>query len=177
MRLALLVMFLVVPVVELAILIQLGQSIGLLWTVALVVGTAFLGSSVLYRQGLATMLRGMESLARGVPPVGPMAEGVVLLLAGALLLTPGLLTDLVGATLLVPGIRRWIARKGFERLLGAGSMTIVEGHEVHEHRNWEVHRESGGSKPKEQEGPIIEGEYERLDERNGPRGPSKPTKQ
>jgi UPF0716 protein FxsA len=101
----LLLLFLVVPLVEIYLLIQAGGVIGALPTVGLVVLTAVVGAWLLRLQGLATLRRAKASLADGVLPETALVEGVLLLLAGALLLTPGFVTDALGFLLLVPPLR------------------------------------------------------------------------
>jgi UPF0716 protein FxsA len=101
----LLLLFLVVPLAEIYLLIQAGGVIGALNTVALVVLTAVVGAWLLRLQGLATLRRVQQSLERSELPETALVEGVLLLLAGALLLTPGFITDAVGFALLVPTVR------------------------------------------------------------------------
>jgi UPF0716 protein FxsA len=111
LRLALL--FILVPLAELAILVWLGRHVGLVPTVALVVVTGILGAALARHQGTATWRRFREALAAGRPPHRELVDGILVLLAGAVLLTPGLLTDLAGFALLVPPLRRrlggWLA--------------------------------------------------------------------
>jgi len=101
----LLLLFIVVPLAEIYLLIQAGGAIGALNTVALVVLTAVVGAWLLRLQGLATLRRVQQSLERGELPETALVEGVLLLFAGALLLTPGFITDAVGFVLLVPTAR------------------------------------------------------------------------
>lgn len=117
----LLLLFLLVPLVEIYFLIQVGEVIGAGWTVFLVVFTAVLGAWLLRLQGLTTLNRVQQCLQQGQLPAEALLEGLMLLLAGALLLTPGFVTDSFGFLLLVPPLRRtlarWLIRKG---LLQAG---------------------------------------------------------
>lgn len=103
---ALFLLFLLVPLVEIYFLIKVGSLIGALPTVFLVVFTAVLGVLLLRYQGWVTWQRVQASLARGELPAIEMLEGMVLLIAGALLLTPGFVTDLIGFACLVPRLRR-----------------------------------------------------------------------
>jgi UPF0716 protein FxsA len=98
--------FLLVPLTEIYVLIQVGGLIGALPTVVLVVFTAVLGAVLIRVQGLATVARMRQSMDRGELPALELLEGACLLAAGALLLTPGFVTDTVGFVLLVPGLRR-----------------------------------------------------------------------
>lgn len=102
--------FLVVPLVEIWLLIEVGSVIGAIWTVILVVLTALIGAALVRAQGLATLSRAQAQLQAGELPAVEMFEGVALIIAGALLLTPGFFTDTVGFTLLVPPLRRWLIR-------------------------------------------------------------------
>lgn len=98
--------FLVVPLAEIYLLIQVGSVIGALPTVALVVLTAALGAVLIRSQGLRTLERMRAAADRGEIPAVEIIEGVCLLAAGALLLTPGFVTDTVGFLLLIPALRR-----------------------------------------------------------------------
>lgn len=105
----LLLLFLLVPLVEIYFLILVGGWIGALPTVLLVVLTAVLGALLLRWQGLATIQKVQLMLSRGQVPAAEMLEGALLLAGGALLLTPGFVTDLLGFSVLVPGLRHRIA--------------------------------------------------------------------
>ena len=99
-------LFLAVPLVEIYVLIQVGGVIGALPTVFLVVFTAVLGVLLLRYQGWVTVRKVQTSMERGELPTIAMLEGVVLVVAGALLLTPGFFTDALGFLALVPPLRR-----------------------------------------------------------------------
>ncbi len=108
--------FLVVPLVELAILIKVGQVIGLLNTVLLVVLTALLGAFFARTQGVVILYRIKFELSRGRPPGDALLEGLLILVAGLVLLTPGLLTDISGFLLLAPPTRK-LAREWIKRII------------------------------------------------------------
>ena len=114
-------LFLTIPLVEIYFLIQVGEVIGAWPTVLLVVLTAILGVWLLRWQGLTTLTRVQASLQHGELPAQAMLEGLLLLLAGALLLTPGFVTDAFGFLILVPPLRHhlagWLLQRG---LLQAG---------------------------------------------------------
>lgn len=133
--------FLVVPFVEIYVLLQVGGLIGAFPTIFLVVFTALLGAWLLRRQGFATWQRFQSALAQGEIPAYEMVEGPILLVGGALLLTPGFFTDILGFSCLVPALRRNIARYIIERHL----MGTVAG---------PVFQQSGTN------GHVIDGEYE-----------------
>ncbi len=105
-----LLVFFLTPIVEMYLLIEVGGQIGSLPTIGLVMLTAVIGVALLKRQGLATLTRGMGRMQRGEVPIGEMAEGILLAVAGALLLTPGFVTDGIGFVLLWPPTRVIVAR-------------------------------------------------------------------
>jgi len=109
MRFALL-LFIVMPIVEMWLLITVGGHIGAMNTIFLVMLTALVGIGLLKRQGFATLWRGQEKLQQGQVPAQEMIEGIVLAVSGALLLTPGFVTDVVGFLGLLP-ITRILAVK------------------------------------------------------------------
>jgi UPF0716 protein FxsA len=160
LRLVVGLVLIVVPVLELMLLIRLGQGIGVLPTVALVVAAALIGAFIISRQSLAAVRRTLEALSEGRTPVAPVLDGLFLMAAGALLLTPGLLTDALALALLVPPVRRAIARTSMRWLLLRTRVHV------------ETFRREGRSQPGDTrppdgmgDGPVIEGEFERLDER------------
>ena len=109
-------LFVIVPIVELMLLIQLGQVVGLLPTVLLVVATGVGGALLARAEGLRVFFRFQGELASGRLPGQSLLDGVSVLIGGAFLLTPGVLTDIVGFSLLVPSTRRWIQRRVRARL-------------------------------------------------------------
>ena len=117
----LLLLFVGLPMVEIYVLIQVGQVIGALWTIALLVAIAALGSALLRLQGLATLASVQAAMSRGELPTSAILEGLVLLVAGVLMVTPGFVTDLAGFMCLLPPLRRALARA-----LGAALMLRVE---------------------------------------------------
>ena len=102
--------FVVVPIVEIALLIAFSQAVGVWWTIGLVVVTAFVGSWLVSRQGRDTIQAVRLEFERGAFPAAPLAHGAMILLAGAFLLTPGLMTDAAGFILLIPAVREAIRR-------------------------------------------------------------------
>lgn len=108
--------FILVPLAEIAVLIEVGGLIGLGPTLALIVLTAVAGAWMLRRQGLAVLRRAQQQMQQGAAPVGEVFEGFCLVIAGALLLTPGFLTDATGALLLLPPVRAWLYRRMRHRI-------------------------------------------------------------
>ncbi len=102
----LITIFLLVPIVEIYLLIQVGGLIGVMPTIGLVVLTAVIGAALLRAQGLQTYLRFNQALSEGRLPATEILEGVALLIGGALLLTPGFFTDFIGFICLIPFSRR-----------------------------------------------------------------------
>jgi UPF0716 protein FxsA len=101
----LLALFIVIPFVELFILIRLGQAIDVWWTLAIIIATGYLGATLARRQGRAVLAQLKQQLSAGQIPAAPAVDGVLILVAGAFLITPGLLTDTAGLLLLLPPIR------------------------------------------------------------------------
>jgi UPF0716 protein FxsA len=101
----LVVIFIVVPIAELYVIIQVGQAIGLVPTLALLLADALLGSILLRYQGRAAWIRFNRALAEGRVPHKEVFDGVLVIMGGALLLTPGFLTDILGLILLIPPTR------------------------------------------------------------------------
>jgi UPF0716 protein FxsA len=101
----LVVLFIAVPIVELAVIIQVGQEIGVLPTIAILIADSLLGSLLMRSQGRAVWRRFNETLAAGRPPAREVLDGVLVIFGGALLLTPGFVTDLLGILLLLPPAR------------------------------------------------------------------------
>lgn len=116
------VCFLLVPVVEIYLLIQVGSVIGAGWTVVLVVLTAVIGVSLLRVQGLSTLTRAQKRLQENEIPAREILEGMALVVAGAFLLTPGFFTDTIGFLLLFPPTRIWLAKLGASRMVMSASM-------------------------------------------------------
>jgi UPF0716 protein FxsA len=102
----LLVAFIAVPMIEIALFIQVGGFIGVWWTLLIVLLTAVAGSYLVRNQGLRELGNLQRSFSELKDPTEPLANGAMILFAGALLLTPGFFTDIVGLSLLIPGVRR-----------------------------------------------------------------------
>jgi UPF0716 protein FxsA len=123
----LLVLFLVVPFVELVLLIGIGERVGLWPTLGLVVATALAGSWLAKREGLAALRRFQARLAAGQLPGRELTDGLIILVAGVLLLTPGVLTDVAGILALLPPTRAWIRRRleaRVQRALAGGRIGV-----------------------------------------------------
>jgi UPF0716 protein FxsA len=121
-------LFIVVPLIELFLLIELGQRIGVAATLALIVCTGVLGAWLARRQGLGVIARVREELAAGKLPTAAALDGVLILVAGAVLMTPGVLTDVFGFFCLTPPGRRVIKRllkRWLDRATGSGHVRMT----------------------------------------------------
>jgi UPF0716 protein FxsA len=123
----LLLLFFAVPLVEIYVLLEVGGVIGPLPTIGLVVLTAVIGAGLIRAQGLATLGRVQKELERGELPAVGIIEAALLLVAGALLLTPGFVTDTAGFLILVPPLRRWAIQSFLARRLGAANAAANRG--------------------------------------------------
>ena len=108
MLLRLFLLFTLVPLVELGLLIWISQYTGPLFTIALVIATGVVGAWLARREGLRCWLEVQRQLARGELPAEPILDGLMILVAGAVLITPGVVTDLAGFALLVPPVRKLV---------------------------------------------------------------------
>ncbi len=111
MFLRLLLLLTVVPLVELTILLRLAEQFSWRATLGLVLLTGVIGAWLARREGLKALGRIQADLAAGVAPAGAVVDGALILIAGIVLVTPGILTDLCGFALLIPPIRRWVKRR------------------------------------------------------------------
>jgi len=119
--------FIVVPVVEIFLLIQVGTIIGAWWTIGLVVLTAVIGVRMLKLQGLSTLKRAQEKMQTEQMPAQEMLEGIGLIVAGAFLLTPGFFTDAVGFCLLIPPARAWLVSRVVANMVVSGRFVQTHG--------------------------------------------------
>jgi len=120
MLLGLFLLFTLVPLVELYLLIRLGTYMGAVDTIAIVIGTGLAGGLLAKSQGLAVLDRMRTELNQGRPPAESLFDGLLILIAGAMLITPGLLTDGLGLLLLIPWSRKvfksWLKRRIQEKI-------------------------------------------------------------
>lgn len=156
----LLIAFIAVPLIEIALFIQVGGAIGLWPTLAIVVVTAILGTWLVRSQGLRAMGQLRSSFSDLRDPTEPLVHGAMILFSGALLLTPGFFTDAVGFALLVPGIRQAIyqAIRARVNIQSFGTPGQTQSSQAHDNGR----------------GDVIEGEFQEISEaeakNNGPSG-------
>jgi len=121
-------LFIIVPIAELAVIIQVGQIIGVWWTIGILILDSILGSMLMRSQGRVAWRRFNETVGRGGIPAREVADGVLVIFGGALLLTPGFLTDIAGILFLLPPtralIRRLFLREAMRRI--TASMANVQ---------------------------------------------------
>ena len=142
----LLLLFILVPIIEIAVFIQVGDILGLGATLFIVVLTAILGVNLLKQQGLKAWQDIQLSMAQGQAPAKEMASAAQLLFAGGLLLTPGFVTDVIGFTLMIPQVRTFLAA----RMMRMGNVSVKS--QTFHYSN----RQSGDSNHNR----TIEGEFE-----------------
>ncbi len=171
MRLWLIGLFLVLPAIELALIIKIGGLIGVWPTLALMVLSAVVGSGLMRQQGAAALADLQRAFSEFRDPTGPIAHGALILLAGALMVTPGFVTDATGLLLLLPPVRTALMRALSSRVrvtrTGFGFPPPPDMHAPEPPRG--PRRDAGGH-------PVIDGEFIELDEtpsrrpRGGPSG-------
>ena len=119
---SLLAAFIITPIIELAVLLKLNEYAGLVNTIAIVIITGFVGAFLARAQGIMVLAQIRRDLAEGRMPAPRLMDGVMILIAGVLLITPGLITDTAGFILLIPAVRAtvraWLGRKLEEKLKG-----------------------------------------------------------
>lgn len=162
------VLFLAIPLIEIALFVQVGGLIGLWPVLAIVVGTAFAGTYLVRNQGLQAMGNLQNSFSNLSDPSEPLAHGAMILFAGALLLTPGFFTDACGFALLVPGVRSWVFGRLRERVV-AQSFTMGTGPQGGAGPNAQPH-DTGPQGPigGTMGGPVIDGEFEEVPQSQKP---------
>ncbi|ENM3756640.1 FxsA family protein [Vibrio cholerae] len=152
----LLFLFIAVPVIEIALFIQVGGVLGVWPTIALVLLTAIVGASLVRSQGLQTLLTVQQRLAQGQLPAQQILEGVMLAVAGVLLLTPGFFTDILGMLVLLPAPRAYLAKQLMSRVMVGNIHASGAGFEqpnpFHDRAN--------------PNGTTYEGEFERKDDQD-----------
>ena len=152
----LLLLFIGVPLLEIALFIQVGGFIGLWPTLLVVVVTAIAGTVLVRRQGLAQLRAVQSSFERLADPTRPLAHGAMILASGLLLLTPGFFTDAVGFALLVPGVRDFVMRQVRSRIRV---------------QSFQMGRPPGPADPAgRRDDGVIEGDYVEVPRREGPSG-------
>jgi UPF0716 protein FxsA len=134
MLLPLVLLFIAVPIAELAVIIQVGQAIGIWWTIGLLIADSVLGSLLMRAQGRAAWRRFNEAVQTGRVPAREVLDGALVIFGGALLLTPGFLTDVLGLILLLPPtralVRRVLVRRLSHRMVASATRPRTPHHDV-----------------------------------------------
>lgn len=138
-----------VPLLEIAVFIEVGGRIGLLSTLGMIFATAAVGTALIRFQGLSVIADARGSVARGELPVQALLDGVCLIVAGALLLTPGFVTDLAGGLLLITPIRRLLQGGALRWIAANGTFTATV----------RARRQGGARNHDGKDGSVIEGEF------------------
>lgn len=169
-------LFVLVPIIEIAVLLNVSAAIGWLTTIAIVILTAILGTWMLRQQGLATLMKARQRMQSGQMPAQQMVEGMILLVGGALLLTPGFVTDTFGFACLLPPTRALMAHylgrrarigvsmagSGVDPRAGQGSGPEF-GHRSDQQPNPDRSRTGSAAGTQSRRGDVIDGEYRRED--------------
>ena len=159
------VFFVIVPIIEISVLMHVGQWLGAWPTIAIVILTAWLGAKYVRQQGLATLQSVQAKMAQGEMPSGEIITGVMLLIAGVLLVTPGFVTDFFGLSLLVPTLRSALIKAVQQRLvasrMGPSSTSFYSSGQDSVNNSAEV--KSPDPVTKNHKGETLEGEFERKD--------------
>src|SRR5436189_2962872 len=123
----LVLLFIVVPIAEIAIIIQVGNAIGVWWTIALLIADAVIGSMLARTQGRAAWRRFTLAIESGRVPARETVDGILVLFGGALLLTPGFLSDILGLFLLLPPTRAFVRALLVRRFAGRMVASMTRG--------------------------------------------------
>ena len=149
-------LFIIMPIVEMTVLIKVGGVIGVPSTIGLVLLTAIIGASLLKRQGLSTLMRANQKMNAGELPAKEVAEGFLLAIGGALLLTPGFVTDAIGFSLLMPGVRGLMIGVLMKKMIVSGTQQFSQSSSSGGFSFKAQGFEGGGQG---QQSDIIEGEF------------------
>ena len=165
-RLASVLAFLAFPILEIGLLIRAGQILGF-WKLALfVIATALLGSAVIKRTGFSVLTKARQELDSGGRGFNPLLDGLLQITAGLLLIFPGLISDVLGLTLLIPAVRTALVKHVLPRFFAVTTFTT---HDEHFDQGRRGESPSSGAQHFDsamEDGVTIEGEYERVSERD-----------
>ncbi|MEO2268676.1 FxsA family protein [Pseudoalteromonas pernae] len=159
---ALFLLFIIVPIIEIALLIQVSEVIGGFATIALIIITAIIGAKLVKQQGVSAMRDAQLQMAQGQMPAEQMFTGICVIIAGVLLLTPGIVTDVFGFLLLTPAVRKrmssaFASQAQVHMTQSGGFSAHYHSSHTHQHsaQQHSVHTEHSKSNT------TIEGEFER----------------
>lgn len=159
------VLFIVIPIIEIAVLMQVGEILGLWPTIAIVIISAWLGAKYVRQQGLSTLNSVQTKMAQGQAPSDEIVTGLMLLVAGVFLVTPGFVTDIFGLSLLIPSVRNVIVSSVKSQLKVNASKS--------QHFHFHTHQQQPFTEQTERpfqdhinpphKGETLDGEFERKD--------------
>ncbi|MGJ8679194.1 FxsA family protein [Paraglaciecola sp.] len=156
------ILFAVLPIVEIAILINVGEQIGGWYTLAIVILTAFFGAKLVKQEGLSTLTQAQQKMQSGQMPGQEMAEGLLLVIAGVLLVTPGFVTDGIGFLLSLPITRPLIAKE-LTKHISVNTVNSSFQADFSQHSQHSHHKHTS-----DQQGEVFEGEFVDKDKSDSP---------
>lgn len=151
-------LFIIVPIIEIALLIQVSDIIGGFATIALVIVTAIIGAKMVKQQGMGALQNVQTQMAQGQMPAKELFTGICVIIAGVLLLTPGIVTDIFGLMLLTPAIRNKLAAGIAAKATVKMSANMHQGSSSFSHSQRTMHNEQSENSPN-----TIDGEFKRKD--------------
>ena len=163
------IFFIIIPIIEITVLMQVGAVLGVWPTIAIVILTAWLGAKYVRQQGIATLNSVQTKMAQGQMPSDEIVTGLMLLVAGVLLVTPGFVTDFLGLSLLIPGVRHAIV--GSVKSHITTNSASQQSFQFHSHTpgqsqdDFSAHQDSPFQDhiQSPHKGQTLDGEYERKD--------------
>lgn len=164
----LLIFLIAIPLIEIAVMIKVGQWVGFWSALGLVVATGVAGSMLLARSGLTSAIKVQQAMLRGEPPVAAMLDGALVVMAGVLLITPGFVADALGLSLLLPFVRNFVTGWALRNMVVVGAASSEERRYAERQTGPQPGgdaRGNGFGREEPSQGPVIDGEFERLDER------------
>lgn len=150
-------LFIIIPIIEISVLMQVGAWFGLWPTIAIVIITAWLGAKYVKEQGVATLQSVQDKMAQGQMPSEEIVEGLLLLVAGVVLVTPGFVTDIAGLLLLIPIVRKALVKQVQQHVVVNGG-TSSSSHFYHSSSSTESPFEQNSV---HHQGKTLDGEFER----------------
>ena len=167
MKLVAILLFFAVPMLEIGLLIKAGQWLGFWSMLAIIVGTGVLGASIISHEGVSAPFKAQEAMRRGEPPAPKMFDSALAMAGGVLLVTPGLIADGLGLLLQVPLVRSYVGRWLIKRYFSIEDITVARRPNAEASRDPRSGARTGPrpARTAAGDGPVIDGEFERLEER------------
>jgi UPF0716 protein FxsA len=158
-------LFIIIPIIEITVLMQVGALLGVGPTIAIVILTAWLGAKYVRQQGLSTLNNVQTKMAQGQMPSDEIVTGLMLLVAGVFLVTPGFVTDFFGLSLLIPAVRNAIVNsvKQNMEVKGAAGAQFYTQHNSQTRHSGEHETPFTEHIDSPHKGQTLDGEFERKD--------------